>query len=65
MAEISSGASVLSSPEDTTEILRGIERLHTDIDLVEKLESLGLEVSKAFTWSRCAQETMALYKKLV
>lgn len=65
MKEVAGKAAILVSPDDAEDISQGIVNLLNDKELREKLIETGKEWSNKFTWNRCAQETVAVYKELI
>lgn len=60
--EISGGAAVLVSPSDTEQTARAILAVCEDSSLRERLVRAGRERSGTFTWKRCADETIEVYR---
>ena len=56
-----SGLSV--DPADAEEMAEAMRRVLTDRDLREALRTRGLDRAKTFTWSRAAEETVAVYDR--
>ena len=58
------GDAALTVPRLDTELLAsGIQRLVSDHALRVSLRARGLEHVKAFTWQRCAEQTLACYQR--
>jgi glycosyltransferase involved in cell wall biosynthesis len=55
-------AALLVAPEDTAAIADGLARLATDPGLRAALRARGLARAAAFTWDRCAEETLAVLR---
>lgn len=65
MKEVAGNAAILVSPNYAEEIAQGIIKLANDKELRKKLIDTGREWSNNFTWGRCAQETVEVYKQLM
>jgi glycosyltransferase involved in cell wall biosynthesis len=63
LPEITDGAALLFEPNDPHSIARTMLQIQEDGALHARLRSQGLARAAAFTWQRCAQETMAAYRK--
>lgn len=62
MKEVSGGASVLVDPYDVNSIASGIEvALNTPRALITK----GLKRIKDFSWKKCAEETLGVYREVI
>ncbi|MEZ6100384.1 MAG: glycosyltransferase family 1 protein [Pirellulaceae bacterium] len=61
MPEITGNAAYLVDPLSVPEIATGMQRLLEDEDLHQSLRKKGLLHVRQYTWSRTAQETMAIY----
>jgi len=64
LPEVAGDAALLVDPGDTEAIAAGLERLLTDAGLRTALAGAGLERAADFTWARCAQAHLALYRAL-
>jgi glycosyltransferase involved in cell wall biosynthesis len=62
--EIAGGAAVLVEPESIDSIADGIRRVLTRPALRRKLIERGLRHSRAFTWERCASQTLDLLERI-
>jgi glycosyltransferase involved in cell wall biosynthesis len=58
--EIAGDAAVLVDPEDVSSIAQGIQRIVTEPDTRERVVQAGHERIKAFSWEKCARETLAV-----
>jgi glycosyltransferase involved in cell wall biosynthesis len=63
LPEIVGDAGLLVAPTDSDELCDAMLRLIEDDQLVERLRRKGLQRAKQFTWSSCADQTVALYAK--
>ncbi len=63
LPEIYGSAAVYFNPEDIEEMALVIVKTVSDRALREKLSQLGQEQAKKYSWQRCAQETLEVYKK--
>lgn len=64
MPEVSRGAGLEVNPLSVDEIRHGLFSLLDDSSLRSRHAQLGLERVQAFTWAKCAEQTMAVYKQL-
>lgn len=65
MPEIAANAGLMVDPEDIAAIEMGIELLDQDIVLREKLETVGLEQTKLFSWENSARQVLNHYKEIL
>lgn len=63
LPEVVGTAGILVSPHDSDGLCQAMLNLYRDQDLCLRLRDLGLARAKNFTWSRCAQETLACYRE--
>lgn len=64
MPEVSEGAALEVNPLSVDEIRHGLFSLLDDSALRYRHTQLGLERVREFTWAKCAEQTMAVYKQL-
>ncbi len=64
MPEVSGGAALEVNPLSVDEIRHGLFNLLDDSALRYRHTQLGLERVREFTWAKCAEQTMAVYKQL-
>ncbi len=64
-AEVAGDAALRIDPTSIPAIEKGLERLLTEDDLRAKLQSAGRQRLKAFSWERCARETLAVYRRVL
>lgn len=64
MPEVSGGAALEVNPLSMDEIRHGLFSLLDDSALRSRHTQLGLERVREFTWAKCAEQTMAVYKQL-
>lgn len=62
--EIAGQAALLVDPDQVDSISDGMHRLVTDQDLRAQLIAAGYSRSKDFSWTKCAQETIAFLEKV-
>lgn len=55
---------LLIDPMDTAQLVRNLQKLFEDRDLVEKLRLAGRERAKLFTWKRTAYLTRKVYEEI-
>jgi glycosyltransferase involved in cell wall biosynthesis len=63
LAEVAGDAALTLPSLDQDVLAAGIRRIATDGALRATLRQRGLEHVKAFTWERCAQQTLACYAR--
>jgi len=64
MPEVSAGAAIEVNPLSVDEIRYALLNLLDDAALRSRHIQLGFDRAKAFTWAKCAEQTMAVYKQL-
>ncbi len=62
--ELAEGAAVLVDPESIESIATGVRQVLEDQSLRAELVAAGRERSRAFTWRRCATETLAVLERV-
>jgi len=62
--EVAGDAALLVDPESTDEIADAMQRVVEDRVLANCLIARGAERVQSFTWAKCAEQTMAVYKQL-
>jgi glycosyltransferase involved in cell wall biosynthesis len=65
LPEVVGDAAVLASPTDVEAIADGLTRLLDDAGLREDLAARARRRAAAFSWERCARETLAVYRSAV
>ena len=65
MPEVVGNAGILVEPEDETMIAEAIRQLLEDKNAAQRLQQQGLERARQFTWERCAQQTLAVYRQVL
>jgi glycosyltransferase involved in cell wall biosynthesis len=65
LPEVVGGAGLLVEPDDTQSIVEGLVKMLEDVSLRQEKSRLGLVRAKEFTWQRAAEETTAVYKKII
>lgn len=63
MSEIAGGSALLVNPESVTDIAEGFRRITIDPELRRSLIEKGRRRAAAFTWQKCAEETLALLEE--
>ena len=63
LPEVVADAGILVEPEDEAAIAESIRTLLDDEHEAHKLIQRGLKRARQFTWERCAQETVAVYRQ--
>jgi alpha-1,3-rhamnosyl/mannosyltransferase len=62
LPEVAGGAAELVSPDDEEAMASALRRLLEDAPRRKQLAALGVERARRFTWARCAEETVAVYR---
>ena len=61
--EVAGGAALLTPPGDVTRLAASIRDLIAAPDRRRSLAGQGLERARAFSWDRCARETLEVYRR--
>ena len=64
LPEVAGGASVLIDPFDPESIARAMVDLHLSDEKRAELREKGLERGGEFSWRRCAEETLEVYRSM-
>jgi glycosyltransferase involved in cell wall biosynthesis len=64
VAEVTAGAALLAPVDSPREWAAALSGVLANSDGAAQLRAAGLERSAAFSWERCAKETIALYKNV-
>lgn len=62
--EVAGDAALLVNPESADEIAEAMRRIVEEPALAGLLVKRGMERVKGFSWSRCAEETLAVYRQV-
>jgi len=65
LREIASGAAVLRSPDDPDAWVAALDNLLHDEPELSRLGNAGRARAQSYSWTRCAQETRAIYLEAV
>ena len=65
LPEVAGTAALCVSPTDVAAIAQSMQRLIDDQALCLNLREQGLNQAKRFTWTACAQSTVAVYKQVL
>lgn len=65
MPEIAADAAFLIDPHDVEHIRHGLHTLLSDAELRNTLVKKGLQRVKAFSWEKCASETLKVYHQFL
>jgi glycosyltransferase involved in cell wall biosynthesis len=65
LPEIAGDAAILINPLDSDELCQAMLNLLSNNDLRDRLKQKGIERAKQFSWSKCARETLEIYKRMV
>lgn len=64
LKEVSAGAALEVDPWSTESLVEGLRSLVGDRSLAERRAHAGLERAKEFSWPKCAEQTVAVYRAL-
>jgi len=64
LPEVAGNAAEFVHPDDVDGLRAILERLLDDDSRCAELRRLGLEQAKRFSWQRCAEETVAVYRRV-
>ncbi len=65
MPEIAERAALYIDPTSVADMTRGLREVLTKPDVAKRLHEAGPKQAAKFSWERCADQTMAVYKKVV
>lgn len=65
MREVGGQAAIYVDPESDDSILNALEKAENEPDTLKLLSEAGLKQSQKFSWKRCAEETLSLYRYLL
>lgn len=65
LPEVAQDAAFYVDPEDISSIANGIGEIYFNTDVQEKFRVKGLSQSRKFSWEKTAQETIAVYEKVL
>ena len=65
LPEIAGGAALEIDPDDVTALSSTLERVLNDAVLQQRLRQAGAARVQEFSWQRCAQETLAVYRQVL
>jgi alpha-1,3-rhamnosyl/mannosyltransferase len=65
LPEVVGDAGLLIDPDDTQDLSAAIRRILDDDSLSASLRQKGLMRASTFSWARVAQQTMAIYDKML
>jgi glycosyltransferase involved in cell wall biosynthesis len=63
--EVAGSAALLLESPDAETVSRALLRIASDVALRGQLKGKGLERAAQFSWSRCAEETVGVYQKVL
>jgi glycosyltransferase involved in cell wall biosynthesis len=64
LPEVVGPAALLVAPADVHGLADALARALLDTHLRTRLSAQGIERAQAFSWDRCARETLAVYRRL-
>lgn len=65
LPEVVGDAGLMVAPDDTEALARALFQVLTDDDLSGMLREKGRQRAAGFSWARCAQETLAVYDRIL
>ncbi len=65
LPEVVGDAGILVDPKDQDQLCQAMLDILTDGSLRKNLKQKGLERAKQFSWEKCANETVEIYKKII
>lgn len=65
LPEVLDGAALLVDPTDDKALSRALESVLTRPELRERLRRTGQERARSFTWEKCAERTLDLYRSVL
>lgn len=63
--EVAGDAALLINPLETAEIAHAMQTLVEDVEMASELVRRGSERLKQFSWRKCAEETVEVYKQVI
>jgi alpha-1,3-rhamnosyl/mannosyltransferase len=63
--EVAGTAAIAVDPQDVAAMAEGVRALLTNQDLAARYSQAGLARAESFSWRRTAEETLAVYRKLL
>lgn len=64
LKEIATDCAILVDPTSTTDIAKAIEKITQSQKLRQQLSQKGIEMSKQYSWTKTAQQTLQIYQSL-
>lgn len=64
LPEVAGQAAIYIDPNSVQDITNNIQKLLGDEKLQEKLSIMGIKQAQKFSWKKCAQETLNVYKEV-
>ncbi|KUK84178.1 MAG: hypothetical protein XD98_0131 [Microgenomates bacterium 39_6] len=65
LPEIGQDAVLYFNPQQENSLAKALKAIIENKDLAQKLSKRGLAQAKKFSWSKCAEETLAVYDRLL
>jgi glycosyltransferase involved in cell wall biosynthesis len=65
LPEVAGDAALRVSPDDAPSLAQALQRVLTDATLRQQMKARGLQQAARFSWSRTAQETLAVYERVI
>ncbi|MCB1771577.1 MAG: glycosyltransferase family 4 protein, partial [Candidatus Competibacteraceae bacterium] len=65
LPQVAGDAALLINPEDIDDLTAGLEHLLSDELWRAAARPRGLEQARRFSWERCVEETIAVYRRLL
>ena len=65
MPEIAGDAALLFDPHEVEDLRQSLRRVVTEVDLPSSLRTRGMARAATFSWTRAAEETLAIYGRVL
>lgn len=64
LPEVAGDAALYAAADDVDGLAQAIRKVLTDLSLSQRLRTRGIDRARTFSWRRCAETTLALYRSL-
>jgi glycosyltransferase involved in cell wall biosynthesis len=65
LPEVAGDAALLVPPDNAAALAQALQRVLNDAALRQQMKALGQQQAARFSWSRTAQETLAVYERII
>jgi glycosyltransferase involved in cell wall biosynthesis len=65
LPEVAGDAALQVPPDDALSLAQALQRVLTDAALRQQMKAQGLQQATRFSWARTAQETLAVYERVI